>query len=147
MTEKSIPGIDFWVMSIRVHLWLFYVVTLGVNCPTQQRVWETGKEASACMFEWVEKSVNSDLRQSVAAKVKGNVYKRLERPAVMFGLETVSLIKNQDSELKMLRFSLSDEDRQDNEWSHQGDGTGQTFIRKSLRGQIEMVWTSAEEGQ
>ena len=80
-------------------------------------------------------------------KVLGKIYKRVVRPAVMFGLETVSLIKNQDSELKMLRFSLSDEDRQDNEWSHQGDGTGQTFIRKSLRGQIEMVWTSAEEGQ
>ena len=47
----------------------------------------------------------------VSAKMKGKVYKTVVRPAMLFGLETVSLRKRQEAELevaemKMLRFSL-----------------------------------------
>ena len=47
----------------------------------------------------------------VPAKMKGKVYKTVVRPAMLFGLETVSLRKRQETELevaemKMLRFSL-----------------------------------------
>ena len=47
----------------------------------------------------------------VPARVKGKVYKVAVRPAMLYGLETVSLTKRQEvemevAELKMLRFSL-----------------------------------------
>ena len=38
--------------------------------------------------------------------MKGDFYKRVEKPAMLFGLETVALNKRQEAELKMLRFSL-----------------------------------------
>lgn len=37
--------------------------------------------------------------------VKGKVYKIVVRPAARYDLETVTLTKRQDAELKMLRFS------------------------------------------
>ena len=47
----------------------------------------------------------------VPARVKGKVYRVAVRPAMLYGLETVSLTKRQEAEmevaeLKMLRFSL-----------------------------------------
>ncbi|KAJ8375265.1 hypothetical protein SKAU_G00058450 [Synaphobranchus kaupii] len=47
----------------------------------------------------------------VPARVKGKVYSRVVRPAMLYGLETVALTKRQEgelevAELKMLRFSL-----------------------------------------
>ena len=61
---------------------------------------------------------------------------------MLFSLETVALTKRQEEELKVtelkrLRFSL---DRIRNK---QRDSTAQTFWRR--KGQIEMVWTCAEE--
>ena len=52
--------------------------------------------------------VNCDKR--VAEKVKGEVYKKAVRPAMLFGLEKMGLTKRQEAhlemvELKMLRFS------------------------------------------
>ncbi|KAK3508719.1 hypothetical protein QTP70_004259 [Hemibagrus guttatus] len=49
--------------------------------------------------------------QKISARIKGKVYRTVERPAMLYGLETVSLRKRQESELevaelKMLRFSL-----------------------------------------
>ncbi|KAK3545916.1 hypothetical protein QTP70_016712, partial [Hemibagrus guttatus] len=49
--------------------------------------------------------------QKVSARIKGKVYRTVVRPAMLYGLETVSLRKRQESELevaelKMLRFSL-----------------------------------------
>ncbi|KAK3517122.1 hypothetical protein QTP86_003959, partial [Hemibagrus guttatus] len=49
--------------------------------------------------------------QKISARVKGKVYRTVVRPAMLYGLETVSLRKRQESELevaelKMLRFSL-----------------------------------------
>ncbi|KAK3552373.1 hypothetical protein QTP86_011275 [Hemibagrus guttatus] len=49
--------------------------------------------------------------QKISARIKGKVYKTVVRPAMLYGLETVSLRKRQESELevaelKMLRFSL-----------------------------------------
>ena len=45
------------------------------------------------------------------ARMKGKVYKTVARPALMYGLETVALIKGQEkelevAELKTLRFPL-----------------------------------------
>ena len=47
----------------------------------------------------------------VPARVKGKIYKRAVRPAMLCGLEAVALMKRQEvelkvAELKMLRFSL-----------------------------------------
>ncbi|KAK3545322.1 hypothetical protein QTP70_003792, partial [Hemibagrus guttatus] len=49
--------------------------------------------------------------QKISARIKGKVYRTVVRPAMPYGLETVSLRKRQESELevaelKMLRFSL-----------------------------------------
>ncbi|MCJ8736297.1 hypothetical protein PDJAM_G00257340 [Pangasius djambal] len=49
--------------------------------------------------------------RKISARIKGKVYKTVVRPAMLYGLETVSLRKRQESELevaelKMLRFSL-----------------------------------------
>ncbi|KAK3548852.1 hypothetical protein QTP70_021037 [Hemibagrus guttatus] len=49
--------------------------------------------------------------RKISARIKGKVYRTLVRPAMLYGLETVSLRKRQESELevaelKMLRFSL-----------------------------------------
>ncbi|KAK3568283.1 hypothetical protein QTP86_003155 [Hemibagrus guttatus] len=49
--------------------------------------------------------------QKISARIKGMVYRTVVRPAMLYGLETMSLRKRQESELevaelKMLRFSL-----------------------------------------
>ncbi|KAK3536469.1 hypothetical protein QTP86_013796, partial [Hemibagrus guttatus] len=49
--------------------------------------------------------------RKISARIKGKVYRTVERPAMLYGLETVSLRKRQEAELevaelKMLRFSL-----------------------------------------
>ncbi|KAK3512599.1 hypothetical protein QTP70_017201 [Hemibagrus guttatus] len=49
--------------------------------------------------------------RKISARIKGKVYSTVVRPAMLYGLETVSLRKRQESELevaelKMLRFSL-----------------------------------------
>ncbi|KAK3517683.1 hypothetical protein QTP70_015690 [Hemibagrus guttatus] len=49
--------------------------------------------------------------QKISARIKGKVYRTVVRPAMLYGLETVSLRKRQESELevaelKMLTFSL-----------------------------------------
>ncbi|KAK3558175.1 hypothetical protein QTP86_011873 [Hemibagrus guttatus] len=49
--------------------------------------------------------------RKITARIKGKVYRTVVRPAMLYGLETVSLRKRQESELevaelKMLRFSL-----------------------------------------
>ncbi|KAK3515253.1 hypothetical protein QTP70_013016, partial [Hemibagrus guttatus] len=49
--------------------------------------------------------------RNISARIKGKVYRTVVRPAMLYGLETVSLKKRQESELevaelKMLRFSL-----------------------------------------
>ncbi|KAK3542749.1 hypothetical protein QTP70_001883 [Hemibagrus guttatus] len=49
--------------------------------------------------------------RKISARIKGKVYRTVVRPAMLYGLETVSLRKGQESELevaelKMLRFSL-----------------------------------------
>ncbi|KAK3572065.1 hypothetical protein QTP86_022295 [Hemibagrus guttatus] len=50
-------------------------------------------------------------KEKISARIKGKVYRTVVRPAMLYGLETVSLRKRQESELevaelKMLRFSL-----------------------------------------
>ena len=64
---------------------------------------ERSEEERTGRMEWVEKNIRSDLRQEV--------YKVAVRPAMLYGLETVALMKRQEAEmevaeLKMLRFSL-----------------------------------------
>ena len=59
----------------------------------------------------MEKSIRSNLRQEVTARVKGKVYSSVVRPAMAIGLETVAVTKKQVeeievAELKMLRFAM-----------------------------------------
>ena len=83
--------------------------------------------------------------------MKGKVYKTVVRPAMLYGLEAVALTKRQEvelevAELKMLRFSLgvTRMDRIRNEYIR---GTAQVGrFGDKVRGEIEMVWTCAQEG-
>ncbi|XP_060718066.1 uncharacterized protein LOC132840435 [Tachysurus vachellii] len=81
---------------------------------TVQSNGESGKEVKkrvqAGWSGWIKVSgVLCD--RKLSARIKGKVYRTVVRPAVLYGLETVSLKKRQESELevaelKMLRFSL-----------------------------------------
>ncbi|KAK3555243.1 hypothetical protein QTP86_010532 [Hemibagrus guttatus] len=82
-------------------------------------------------------------RKKISARIKGKVYRTVVRPAMLYGLETVSLRKRQESELevaelKMLRFSLGVTrlDRIRNEYirgtahvGHLGDKVRETRLR------------------
>ncbi|KAK3511407.1 hypothetical protein QTP70_007333 [Hemibagrus guttatus] len=71
---------------------------------------EVKKRVQAGWNEWRKVSgVLCD--QKISARIKGKVYRTVVRPAMLYGLETVSLRKRQESELEvaeleMLRFSL-----------------------------------------
>ncbi|KAK3531933.1 hypothetical protein QTP86_001271 [Hemibagrus guttatus] len=81
--------------------------------------------------------------RKISARIKGKVYRTVVRPAMLYGLETVSLKKRQESELevaelKMLRFSLGVTrlDRIRNEYirgtahvGHLGDKVRESFER------------------
>ncbi|KAK3516660.1 hypothetical protein QTP70_021999 [Hemibagrus guttatus] len=81
--------------------------------------------------------------RKISAIIKGKVYRTVVRPAMLYGLETVSLRKRQESELevaelKMLRFSLGVTrlDRIRNEYirgtahvGHMGDKVRETRLR------------------
>ncbi|KAK3520001.1 hypothetical protein QTP70_010414 [Hemibagrus guttatus] len=65
-----------------------------------QAVWNGWRKVSGVLCD-----------QKISARIKGKVYRTVVRPAMLYGLETVSLRKRQESELevaelKMLRFSL-----------------------------------------
>ena len=62
-------------------------------------------------MERMEKSIGSNLRQRVPARVKEKVCSSMVRPAMVFGLETVEVTKKQVeemkvAEMKMLRFAM-----------------------------------------
>ncbi|KAK3574344.1 hypothetical protein QTP86_005155 [Hemibagrus guttatus] len=71
---------------------------------------EVKKQVQAGWNGW--RKVSGVLRdRKISARIKGKVYRTVVRPAMLYGLETVSLRKRQESELevaelKMLRFSL-----------------------------------------
>ena len=59
----------------------------------------------------MEKSIGSNLRQKVRGREKGKVYSSVVRPAMVYGLETVTVTKKQLEEMevaviKMLRFPM-----------------------------------------
>ncbi|KAK3552760.1 hypothetical protein QTP86_022345, partial [Hemibagrus guttatus] len=65
-----------------------------------QAGWNGWRKVSGVLFD-----------QKISARIKGKVYRTVVRAAMLYGLETVSLRKRQESELevaelKMLRFSL-----------------------------------------
>ena len=65
-----------------------------------QEGWSTWRKVSGEIYD-----------KRVAAKDKGKIYKRVVRPAMLFGLETVAMTKRQGAEvevveLKVLRFFL-----------------------------------------
>ncbi|KAK3511868.1 hypothetical protein QTP70_027470 [Hemibagrus guttatus] len=65
-----------------------------------QAGWNGWRKVSGVLCDW-----------KISARIKGKVYRTVVRPAMLYGLETVSLRKRQESELevaelKMLRFSL-----------------------------------------
>ncbi|KAK3510844.1 hypothetical protein QTP70_022787 [Hemibagrus guttatus] len=103
---------------------------------------EVKKRVQACWNGWRKVSgVLCD--QKISARIKGKVYRTVVRPAMLYGLETVSLRKRQESELevaelKMLRFSLGVTrlDRIRNEYirgtahvGHMGDKVRETRLR------------------
>ncbi|KAK3509598.1 hypothetical protein QTP70_006792 [Hemibagrus guttatus] len=71
---------------------------------------EVKKRVQAGWNGW--RKVSGDLcDKKISARIKGKVYRTVVRPAMLYGLETVSLRKRQElelevAELKMLRFSL-----------------------------------------
>ncbi|KAK3530930.1 hypothetical protein QTP70_006515 [Hemibagrus guttatus] len=91
--------------------------------------------------------------QKISARIKGKVYRTVVRPAMLYGLETVSLRKRQESELevaelKMLRFSLGVTrlDRIRNEYIRGTAHVGR-LGDKVREARFKMVWTCSEEGE
>ncbi|KAK3548418.1 hypothetical protein QTP70_012839 [Hemibagrus guttatus] len=91
--------------------------------------------------------------RKISARIKGKVYRTVVRAAMLYGLETVSLRKRQESELevaelKTLRFSLGVTrlDRIRNEYIRGTAHVGR-LGDKVMGGQIKMVWTCSEEGE
>ncbi|KAK3526418.1 hypothetical protein QTP70_025449 [Hemibagrus guttatus] len=60
-----------------------------------QAVWNGWRKVSGVLCD-----------RKISARIKGQVYRTVVRPAMLYGLETVSLRTRQEAELKMLRFSL-----------------------------------------
>ena len=87
----------------------------------------------------------------VAAKVKGSIGGSEISNVVWFGdggTEQKSGGKTGGGRVKDVEILFEiDEDGQDQEQAHQEESTGQMFWKQSWRGQIEMVWICAEEGQ
>ena len=72
---------------------------------------ERGKEESTGRMERMEKSIGSNLRQKLPARVKGKVYSSVIRPTMVYKLETVAITKKQVeemevAEMKMLMFAM-----------------------------------------
>ncbi|KAK3543780.1 hypothetical protein QTP70_027194 [Hemibagrus guttatus] len=94
--------------------WRFALERRGMKVSRIQSNGECGKEVKkqvqAGWNGWRKVSgVLCD--RKISARIKGKVYRTVVRPAMLYGLETVSLRKRQESELevaelKMLRFSL-----------------------------------------
>ena len=88
----------------------------------------------------------------VPARVKGKMYKVAVRPAMLYGLETVSGTDEKtgggdgggrvEDAAILIR---SDKNGQDQEVVHQRDSTGWKVWRENSRGKTEMVWTCTEE--
>ncbi|KAK3517403.1 hypothetical protein QTP70_008931 [Hemibagrus guttatus] len=91
--------------------------------------------------------------RKISARIKGKVYRTVVRPDMLYGLETVSLRKRQESELevaelKMLRFSLGVTrlDRIRNEYIRGTAHVGR-LGDKVREARLKMVWTCSEEGE
>ena len=74
----------------------------------------------------MEKSIGSNLRQRLPARVKGKVYSSMVRPVMVYVLETLAVTKKQVeemkvAEMKMLRFAMGvtrkDKIRNEHIWS------------------------------
>lgn len=61
-----------------------------------------GEERSAGRVEWASGVICGMIEE----RMKGRIYKKIGRRAMMYALETVALTKRQVADLKMLRFSL-----------------------------------------
>ncbi|MCJ8735267.1 hypothetical protein PDJAM_G00244980 [Pangasius djambal] len=94
--------------------WRFALERRGMKVSRVQSNGECGKEVKkrvqAGWNGWRKVSGVLCYRK-ISARIKGKVYKTVVRPAMLYGLETVSLRKRQESELevaelKMLRVSL-----------------------------------------
>ncbi|KAK3563150.1 hypothetical protein QTP86_016389 [Hemibagrus guttatus] len=81
---------------------------------TVQSNGECGKEVKKRVqagWNWCRKVSGVLCDRKISARIKGKVYRTVVRPAMLYGLETVSLRKRQESELevaelKILKFSL-----------------------------------------
>ncbi|KAK3523486.1 hypothetical protein QTP86_033978, partial [Hemibagrus guttatus] len=98
------------------------------------------------------KYLGSTVQSNGECGKEGKVYRTVVRAAMLYGLETVSLRKRQESELevaelKRLRFSLGVTrlDRIRNEYIRGTAHVG-CLVDKVSGGQIKMVWTCSEEG-
>ncbi|KAK3543565.1 hypothetical protein QTP70_023903 [Hemibagrus guttatus] len=74
-----------------------------------QDMYERSRTVVKCAVDDKVSGVLCD--RKISARIKGKVYRTVVRPAMLYGLETVSLRKRQESELevaelKMLKFSL-----------------------------------------
>ena len=88
----------------------------------------------------------------IGAKMKGKVYKRVVSPAILFGFETVALPDKTRSRagggrVKMLRFSMEVTWMDRNRNVHIKETAQVGCLGDKVRGQIEIVWTFAEEVQ
>ncbi|KAK3567890.1 hypothetical protein QTP86_027309 [Hemibagrus guttatus] len=78
------------------------------NTTAMLQEWVSGAER---LYHSIQIRTMEHGSRKISARIKGKVYRTVVRPAMLYGLETVSLRKRQESELevaelKMLRFSL-----------------------------------------
>ncbi|KAK3533076.1 hypothetical protein QTP70_006575 [Hemibagrus guttatus] len=84
---------------------------LGSTVQSTRECWKEVKKRVQAGWNGWRKVSGVLCDQKISARIKGKVYRTVVRPAMLYGLETVSLRKRQESELevaelKMLRFSL-----------------------------------------
>ncbi|KAK3532846.1 hypothetical protein QTP70_000262 [Hemibagrus guttatus] len=89
--------------------WRFALERRGMKVSRVQSNGECGKEVKkrvqAGWNEWRKVSgVLCD--QKISARIKGKVYRTVVRPAMLYGLETVSLRKRQESELEVAELKM-----------------------------------------
>ncbi|KAK3572429.1 hypothetical protein QTP86_032648 [Hemibagrus guttatus] len=132
--------------------WRFALERRGMKVSRIQSNGECGKEVKkrvqAGWNGWRKVSgVLCD--RKISARIKGKVYRTVVRPAMLYGLETVSLRKRQESELevaelKMLRLSLGVTrlDRIRNEYIR-----GTAHVGRLGDKEARLLWTCSEEGE
>ena len=98
--EETVKMDDTKVPRVNEFKYLGSTLQESGNCERElkkrvQAGWNRWRKVSGVICDW-----------RLPARVKGKVYSSVVRPAMLYGLETVAVAKNQVEEMKMLRFAM-----------------------------------------